>query len=104
MRFSINPSGKTYDFVPIYSKQDQCFLTEPDAISDFAIMIKGAYTSQDVSLTTTTAYCISGFNPQWKWIHTKLSFPAAIKGSLHVVFDGVAIPGTGMDYATHREP
>lgn len=103
MKFLINESSMPYDYEPIYNKVEQSFFTKPDAINEFSIMIKGAYTSLDVSLISSTVYCVSGFNPQQKWLKAKLSFPDAIKGALQVVLDGDVMPGTGVDYATNWE-
>lgn len=100
MKFFINELDMPYNFEPFYNKIEQSFFTKPDAFNEFVIMIKGAYTSLDVSLLSSNVYCISGVNPQHNWYKAKLSLPKAIKGSLQVEFDEVVIPGTGIDYAT----
>lgn len=99
MNFVIK-KGSKYNFSPIYSIKEQSFSTEPDAPGDFSIMIKGGYTSLDVSLLSSTLYCISGFNPQKTWKKANLVYPEANDGSVKVIFDCIVQPGMGIDYVT----
>lgn len=101
MNFLINESINEYNFEPFFNLSEQSFFTKPDAINEFSVLIKGAYTSLDVSLISSSIYCISGFNPQHKWRNAKLNFPKAIKGRLEINLNGDEIPGTGVEYVTN---
>ena len=98
MNFVIH-KGTKYNFSPIYSTKEQAFFTEPDAPGDFSIMIKGGYTSLDVSLLSSTLYCVSGFNPQKTWEKANLAYPRASYGLVKVIFDFSVQRGMGIDYA-----
>ncbi len=98
MEFVIE-QGTKYDFLPIYSRKEQAFFTKPDAPGDFSIMIKGGYTSLDVSLISSTLYCVSGFNPQKTWEKANLAYPRVSYGLVKVIFDFSTQRGLGMDYA-----
>lgn len=102
MKFIIQ-QGTRYDFSPIYSIKEQAFFSKPDAPSDFSIMIKGGYTSLDVSLISSTLYCISGFNPQKMWKKANLRYPVANQGLVKVIFDFNVEKGMGIDYAIDWE-
>lgn len=91
--------GSKYGFSPVYDMKEQAFFTEPNAPGDFSVMIKGGYTSLDVSLISSTVYCVSGCNPQKTWKKAKLTYPSASDGTLAVNFDFDAQRGTGVDYA-----
>ena len=98
MKFVVR-KGKRYNFSPVYDTKEQAFFTEPDAPGDFSIMIKGGYTSLDVSLISSTIYCVSGCNPQKIWKKAKLTYPNASDGAIIVNFDFDVQIGTGVDYA-----
>lgn len=102
MNFVIQ-KGTKYNFSPIYSMKEQAFFTQPDAPSDFSIMIKGGYTSLDVSLISSTLYCVSGLSPQNTWKKAKLMYPSASQGLVKVIFDFSVQPGMGIDYAINWE-
>lgn len=102
MKF-ISQKGFKYHFSPIYSIKEQSFFSKPDALTDFSIMIKGAYTSLDVSLILSTLCCISGYNPQKTWKKAKLIYPVVKQGSVKVIFDFQAEKGMGIDYAVNWE-
>lgn len=91
--------GLKYAFSPIYSKEEQSFFTEPEAPGGFSIMIKGGYTGLDVSLISSTLYCVSGLSPQKTWEKAKLEYPSAIQGVVKVQFDFDVQQGMGIDYA-----
>lgn len=99
MNFAIQMGDKYY-FSPIYNIQEQAFFTAPEAPCDFSIMIKGGYTSLDVSLISSTIYCVSGCNPQKLWRKARLEYPNADEGLIKVDFDFPTERGMGVDYAT----
>ncbi|MBQ4601681.1 MAG: hypothetical protein IJB24_02365, partial [Clostridia bacterium] len=91
--------GNKYAFTPVYSIKEQAFFTEPNAPGDFSIMIRGGYTSLNVSLLSSTLYSVSGFNPQKTWKKTELAYPKADYGLVSVIFDFSVQRGFGIDYA-----
>ncbi len=99
MEFNINEAKTQLNYEPTYSKEDQSFSTIPEIPSEYSIMVKGNYTSLDVSLNTSTLCCVSGFNPQSTWIKAKLVYPKFVKCAVQVGFDNEPQLGTGMDYA-----
>ena len=58
MMFLCDKSRPAWDFEPIYDKKEQAFFTKPEVSGDFSIMVKGAYTSLDIDLSTSTLCCI----------------------------------------------
>lgn len=92
--------GTKYNFSPFYSTKEQAFFTEPVAPSDISIMIKGGYTSLDVSLISSTVYGVSGLNPQATWRKTHLMCPRTSRGLVKVIFGFSVQQGMGVDYAT----
>jgi hypothetical protein len=99
MIFFANKLRPECNYDPIYIKKDQSFSSIPEIPSEFSIMIKGNYTSLDISLNTSTLCCVSGFNPQNTWIEAHLSCPEFVKCAVQVEFDFEPQLGMGMDYA-----
>lgn len=97
MKF-VSQKGFRYHFSPVYNIKEQSFFSNPEAPSDFSIMIKGGYTSLDVSLISSTLYGISGYNPQKTWKKAKLIYPVVKQGSVKVIFDFHVEKGMGIDY------
>ena len=100
MKFIVEEPEVFYDFTPFYSKNGQSFFYQPDAPSVFSIIIGNGYISLDVSLISSTFYCISGYSPQSAWIKFDLNLPKAIRKNIKVISDCELHPGTGIDYGT----
>ena len=98
MNFLVQNEPK-YNLSPIYDIKEQAFFTEPEITGGISIMIDAAYTSLEVSLISSTLYCVSGFNPQKTWEKAHLVYPKAIQGLVKVTFDVHVQQGIGIDYA-----